>query len=161
MVQKVCLDMFSSCLSPEELAFIAEDSLTYIVPTVPLAPLALLCGSVGPLVPQVPAQVPLWLALHLVKRNQCRLRAPEWLSKSSLEKLLSDERADSDSFGVLPCESFVETASLFLEHGREQLADAERVRQLVEAIVECRKGKVLAGREREKQNTTKILTFCF
>jgi hypothetical protein len=62
-----------------------------------------------------------------------------------LERLLADERANVEAFGVLPSASFVETASLFMENGRESLADAEGVRQLVEAIVECRKGKVLAG----------------
>jgi GINS complex subunit 2 len=92
--------------------------------------------------------VPLWLAIYMVKRNQCRLRAPEWLKKSELERLLSEERGNAEAFVVLPSEAFVETASLFLEYGREQLADCERVRQLVDAIVECRKGKVLAGEKR-------------
>jgi hypothetical protein len=48
--------MLSSSLSPEELAFVAEDSLTFIVPTVPMEPLELLSGQVGPLIPQVPAE---------------------------------------------------------------------------------------------------------
>lgn len=138
--------LLASSLSPEELAFLAEDALAFVVPTMPMEALALLSGTVGPLVPQVPAQVPLWLALYLVKRNRCRLRAPEWLEKGHLERLLNEERANPEAFGQLP-EAFVETASLFLEYGRESLADAERVRELVEAVVECRKGKGLFEQE--------------
>ncbi len=77
--------MTTQTLTPEELAFIAEGSLVGVVPTVPVEELHLLSGTVGPLMPQVPARVPLWLAVYLAKRNQCVLKPPEWLSRKSLE----------------------------------------------------------------------------
>ncbi len=72
-------------LSPEELAFVAEDARVWIVPTMPMDTLELLSGPAGPLVPQVPAQVPLWLAVYLAKRNRCTMKPPDWLSKKPLE----------------------------------------------------------------------------
>merc|ERR1712232_50642 len=106
----------------------------------------LVSGPVGPLFPQVPAAVPLWLAIYLVKRNQCRMRPPEWLSRKELEDLLRAEKdKGSDAFGVLPSEYFVEIATLFFQHGQESLGERERCVQLVEQIVDLRKVKVMEG----------------
>jgi hypothetical protein len=53
--------------SPQQIQFLAEDVLTSIIPTVPIAELDLIAGKLGPFHPQVPAEVPLWLAVYLTK----------------------------------------------------------------------------------------------
>ena len=84
-------------LSPEELAFVAEEARVWIVPTMPMETLQLLSGAAGPLVPQVPAQVPLWLAVYLAKRNRCTMKPPEWLNKRSLEVRRGREKRQEES----------------------------------------------------------------
>ena len=37
-------------------------------------------GDVGPFVPAVPVDVPLWLAITLKKRGRCKIQPPEWMS---------------------------------------------------------------------------------
>jgi hypothetical protein len=37
-------------------------------------------GDVGPFVPAVPVDVPLWLAISLKKRGRCKIQPPEWMS---------------------------------------------------------------------------------
>lgn len=37
-------------------------------------------GDFGPFFPQIPAKVPLWLAVALKKRGKCAIRRPEWMS---------------------------------------------------------------------------------
>lgn len=116
-----------------------------------------MCGTFGPLQPQVPASVPLWLAIHLKvstrarfarhgsslsmqKRSHCRMRPPVWLTKATLEALLKTERdLGDDAFAALPSPHFVELSMLMLEHAREAIADSERVRQLVEQICDTRR----------------------
>jgi GINS complex subunit 2 len=106
----------------------------------------LMSGTYGPFHPQVPVQVPLWFAVYLTKRNQCLMKHPEWLTRQNLTQLLETERSlGGEAFGVLPSEYFVEIAVLFLEHGKEMIAENERVRQLVEQIIDCRKTKVMDG----------------
>ena len=36
-------------------------------------------GEVGPFQPQVPVEVPLWLAANLKQRQKCRIITPEWM----------------------------------------------------------------------------------
>ena len=45
-------------------------------------------GDYGPFQPNIPVQVPLWLALLLKKRNKCRVQAPEWMQPDKLKGLL-------------------------------------------------------------------------
>lgn len=133
-------------LTPQQVEFLASDVMVEVLPTVAMGELALLGGRVGPLEPQVPARVPLWLAVHLKKRNRCRMRPPEWLAKAALEKLLERERAlGNEAWASLPSPFFVELAMLMLEHAREAVAESERVRQLVEQVLDARRAKVLAG----------------
>ena len=138
--------MRSGVLSPEQLQLGAEEAWVGVVPLAPLGRLELMGGGVGPLEPQVPASLPLWLALHLARRNRCRLRVPAWLTRSRLEQVLARERElGGEAFGALPSPHFVELATLYLEHARDTVAEGERVRQLVEQIVDARKAKVMEG----------------
>lgn len=36
-------------------------------------------GTFGPFEPQIPVEVPLWLAISLKKQHKCQVKAPDWL----------------------------------------------------------------------------------
>lgn len=38
--------------------------------------------------PNVPAEVPLWLAISLFKQNKCEIQVPGWMNKPQLQGLL-------------------------------------------------------------------------
>lgn len=40
-------------------------------------------GVFGPFEPQVPTEVPLWLAVTLKRRQQCQIQAPDWLEEGA------------------------------------------------------------------------------
>jgi len=42
-------------------------------------------GEYGPFRPNMPVEVPIWLALQLHKRGKCRIMPPSWLSISRLQ----------------------------------------------------------------------------
>jgi len=62
-----------------------------------------------------------------------------------LEEILLAERESDDTFQKLPSPHFVELSALILEHGRDGIQDSDRVRQLVEGILDARRAKVLQG----------------
>lgn len=89
------------------------------------------------------------------------MKHPDWLTRQNLEKLLETERSlGGEAFGVLPSEYFVEISVLFLEYGKEMIAENERVRQLVEQIIDCRKTKVMDGLSTLTGKKTSLCTIC-
>ncbi len=88
-------------LSPQELAFLAEQDTIEVVPLFSMSRVRLLSvscrgvgrcylrsdligryhkGVYGPFNPPAKAQVPLWLAMSLKRKRKCRIVAPEWLN---------------------------------------------------------------------------------
>lgn len=51
----------------------------------------------------------------------------------------------NEDFGALPSPWFVEMSVIMLEHAKEAIGDSERVRQLVEQLLDLRRGKVMSG----------------
>ena len=45
-------------------------------------------GEVGPFQPQVPVEVPLWLAVNLKQRQKCRIITPDWMDVGETYKIL-------------------------------------------------------------------------
>lgn len=134
------MDAFVPTLTPQQMEFLASDTLCEILPTQPMDELSLMSGTVGPLYPQVPATVPLWLAVHLKKRNRCRIRPPAWITRVNLERLLKVERdLGAEGFAPLPSPYFVELATLMLVHAKESVGESERVHQIVEQILDIRR----------------------
>ena len=109
--------------TPQQLEFLASDTLTEIIPTVSFdhasaknvlcllfsflsllkqlkkKKFPLMGGTFGPMEPQVPVSVPLWLAVHLRKRNRCRIRPPAWLAKAPMEALLKVWKEEEEGEG--------------------------------------------------------------
>lgn len=60
--------------------FLAQDELITIIPNFKREnPLHLLSGDFGPFEPLTPISVPLWLALTLKKRKNCKIQIPVWM----------------------------------------------------------------------------------
>ncbi|EPS61604.1 hypothetical protein M569_13191, partial [Genlisea aurea] len=129
--------------SAAELEFLAEDEMVEIVPNLRMDALNFISGDFGPFMPQIPAQVPLWLAVALRKRGKCTIRAPEWMSVDNLTRVLESER-DSEKFQPLPFH-YVEISRLISDHAGEDIPDMYMVRSLVEDIKDVRFHKISTG----------------
>jgi GINS complex subunit 2 len=70
-------------------------------------------GSYGPFRAQVPATVPIWLALELKKCKRCRIIPPDWLDKTHLESVVEREKRETLLCAVP--EHFIELAYLLFK----------------------------------------------
>ncbi|CAH2053896.1 unnamed protein product [Thlaspi arvense] len=134
-------DPHISLFSPQEVEFMAEDEMVEIVPNMNMEPLNFISGDFGRFLPQIPTQVPLWLAVALKRRGKCTFRPPEWLSVDNLTQVLEAERESQSTFQALPF-SYVEIARLLFDHARDDIPDMYMVRSLVEDIRDVRLHKL-------------------
>jgi hypothetical protein len=82
------MDLYSQAsFSPIELEFMAEAELIGVRPLASLDALQLLSGNCGPLVADVRADVPIWLALALKSSGKVRVVVPDWLRAGALKSL--------------------------------------------------------------------------
>jgi len=139
-------DPHLSIFSPSEVEFVAEDEIVDIVPNIRMDALNMICGDFGPFYPQIPAKVPLWLAVALKKRGKCTIRTPDWMTVDRLTQVLEAERESSREFQPLPFH-YIEISKLLFDHARDDISDAYLVRSLVEDIRDVRFHKVETGLE--------------
>ncbi|KAI8048120.1 hypothetical protein BDF22DRAFT_747025 [Syncephalis plumigaleata] len=132
-------------LSPAEIEFIAENELITIEPMVRTQSLELIQGTYAPLQPQPPklTQVPIWMALVLRKRNQCRIVPPDWLTVEFLSKKLEEEQEDAP-FSALPL-NYMEIGHLLLDSAMEDIPRSAMVRRLLKDLREIRQAKARLG----------------
>lgn len=136
------LSLFSSA----EVEFLAEDEMTDIIPNVRMDALNMICGDFGPFRPQIPAKVPLWLAIALKKRGKCRIQPPNWMTVERLTEVLDAEREAPREFQPLPFH-YVEISRLLFDFARDDIPDIYLVRSLIEDIRDVRFHKVETGLE--------------
>ncbi|CAL8469284.1 g8825 [Coccomyxa elongata] len=137
-------------LSPYELEFFAEDEIVKIVPNFSLPTFshsAIKCigGVFGPFKPNIPVEVPIWLAVALQKRNNCRILQPEWLNTEALQDALDQEKNTAAVFQRLPFH-YLEISKILFVHAKEAFGtDLLKVKELVGDICKVRLSKVNAG----------------
>ncbi|KAJ1615850.1 hypothetical protein T492DRAFT_606734 [Pavlovales sp. CCMP2436] len=129
-------------LPAAEYEFFAENTIVTIVPNLVLPKLNLIQGDFGPFQPLIPAEMPLWLALVLKKRQRCSVQPPSWLGVQELERRLEGEKRNP-RFQELP-QHFFEIAHLLLEAARDDMGDAHKVEGLVEDLENRRYAKLRA-----------------
>lgn len=79
-------------------AFLAGDEIIRIVPSFNYkSDLGLISRTVGPFRAGLDAPVPLWLAVHLRRRNLCRIIPPSWMDVDNLKEVLKFERDPSEA----------------------------------------------------------------
>ncbi|KAE8712091.1 DNA replication complex GINS protein PSF2 [Hibiscus syriacus] len=136
-----------SLFSAEEVEFMAEDELIEIVPNMRMAPLNFICGDFGPFLPQIPTQVPLWLAVALKKRGRCAIRPPQWMSVENLTRVLEGERESQGSFQFNSMKALI--LCFFVDgSARDDIPDMYMVRSLIEDIRDVRIHKVETSLEK-------------
>ncbi|CAG9763870.1 unnamed protein product [Ceutorhynchus assimilis] len=81
-------------MDPDEVEFWAEKSLVEIVPTFNSPALFLIGGDVGPFRATIPVRVPLWMAIDLKKRQQCKIVPPDWMDVDYLTRLKEEEKVN-------------------------------------------------------------------
>ncbi|KAI9205443.1 GINS complex, PSF2 component [Polychytrium aggregatum] len=129
--------------TPDEVVFMAENESVTIVPSVPMPQLQLISGFYGPFRPPTQAEVPLWLAISLKKKDKCSIRPPAWLAIEHLQNKLEQER-NHDDFSDLPFHH-LEMAHLLLESASDDIEKPDTVRTLLKDIREVRQGKSRKG----------------
>ena len=138
-------------LTAPEVAFLAGDETLQIVPNFTLPSLEFIgvsgpharhrtrlthntqahtarsrCGQ-GPteeLRPGIPAEVPLWLAVYLRKRDKCQIVVPEWLEPERLAATLEAEQREQDKFAELPF-NYLVVAKELLTIANEEVRELE------------------------------------
>eukprot|EP00475_Leptophrys_vorax_P000031 TRINITY_DN10017_c0_g1_i2.p1 TRINITY_DN10017_c0_g1~~TRINITY_DN10017_c0_g1_i2.p1 ORF type:complete len:220 (+),score=57.64 TRINITY_DN10017_c0_g1_i2:57-716(+) len=127
-------------MTESELEFVAEFCEIAVMPSISLPQLDFAFGSYGPFRAQVPAFVPLWLALELKKCKRCRIQPPEWLDKDYLENVITQEKAQTFLCSVP--EHFIELAYLLFKHAPEDINDIYQLRSLITTLENIREAKL-------------------
>ncbi|OQV21018.1 putative DNA replication complex GINS protein PSF2 [Hypsibius exemplaris] len=133
--------MSTGTFDPDELEFLAEDIFVTIIPNVKFPIFYMLSGDIGPMEPNIPVEVPLWLAVHMRQRRQCRLVVPEWLSLEALMEQ-KDRELKLDLFGEVPGPFYVEMSQIILDNFTEEIPDSNKIRRLVKDIIDIRLSKL-------------------
>eukprot|EP00245_Coleochaete_scutata_P011539 TRINITY_DN4302_c2_g2_i2.p1 TRINITY_DN4302_c2_g2~~TRINITY_DN4302_c2_g2_i2.p1 ORF type:complete len:218 (+),score=48.75 TRINITY_DN4302_c2_g2_i2:49-702(+) len=127
-----------------EMEFCAEDELISIVPNFACPPMELMSGTFGPFRPQIPVQVPLWLAIALHTRGKCVIQPPEWLNVENLKKVLEEERESQGAFQPLPFH-YMEISQLLMKNAPNDIPDRFQVCTLIEDLKDVRFHKIESG----------------
>lgn len=136
--------MLRATTTARELEFLAEDVHVTIIPKFRQEePYHFIGLDVGPFVPTLPVDVPLWLALHLKKNQKCQIQAPEWMDPETLADALEEEKAGS-AFADLP-QHFIEITQLLMKGAKDDIPLAQKVQLLIEDISNIRQRKIRDG----------------
>lgn len=131
------------CINSAENEFLSEQSLITIVPRADQPAFEFLSGQFGPLTGGFPAVVPLWLAITLRKRGKCTIQIPDWMSVTSLEQRVNEERTQR-MLSDLPFH-YMEIAQLLLNNARDDIISPDRVSVLLQDIENIRMDRIRLG----------------
>ncbi|KIZ02764.1 DNA replication complex GINS protein PSF2 [Monoraphidium neglectum] len=146
-------------VAAEELEFFAEEEPITIIPSFQLrhsanGMLSCVGGDYGPFRPNMPVEVPIWLALQLHKRGKCRIIPPQFLDIPRLQALITAEQSDLDSFQPVPF-YFMEVCCLLFESAKDAFGDSFfQVRDLLQQFVNIRRHKIEDGLRMVAQAST-------
>lgn len=138
-------------LTPDEYEFLADYETITITPLFKAdKQIKLRECTVGPFVPQLDIDVPLWFALQLKQLKLCTIRAPKWMDPNVLRQQLQYERTEKSKFGSMPyhyneifvvlfdqCINDIDAAYGYKSH--------KVIRNLILEIQSERKAKILSG----------------
>ena len=130
-------------MTTAESEFFAEETLITISPNFSHPKLLFTSGSFGPLEAGDPCVVPLWLAITLRKRGKCVIVIPEWMSVTSLEQNILNEKSD-EHFEPLQFH-YKEISQLLLNYARDDVKEPDRVSALLQDIENIRMDRAKMG----------------
>lgn len=129
-------------LSAAENEYLAEEALIEINPTTDMNAFQFISGTYGPLSVAVNCQVPLWLAITLLKKGLCRIVIPSWLNVTSLQQLIVDERELGHAVYHEIDYYYIEKGRLLLTHAYDDIASPDQVGTLLQDLENIRMDKL-------------------
>ncbi|EAY06994.1 Partner of SLD five, PSF2 family protein [Trichomonas vaginalis G3] len=146
--------------TPEELSFIAEQETTIkITPNFNLDKMDFISGSFGSFRAGHQIKVPLWLGLHLNKKDACTLHPPSWLTISILKQLIAREKENKEALGKVPSH-YIEVAFAFFNSERSNIVEPDLVRSLIEDLWTLRIEKIRSIFTKKAENLTELYFTC-
>eukprot|EP01104_Vermistella_antarctica_P008553 TRINITY_DN2147_c0_g1_i1.p1 TRINITY_DN2147_c0_g1~~TRINITY_DN2147_c0_g1_i1.p1 ORF type:complete len:215 (-),score=46.32 TRINITY_DN2147_c0_g1_i1:269-913(-) len=134
-------EALESFLTPSQVEFLSEDELVQILPNFKLSkPLPLISGSYE-IVPSIPVDVPLWLALELSKQGKCKIQYPKWLDPDRLNAVYEREKQDSEFFEEIPYH-YMEMANQLLHVAASDSDKPDDTHSSVESLWTARTSKI-------------------
>ncbi|VDM17263.1 unnamed protein product [Hydatigera taeniaeformis] len=131
-------------MDPNELEFLAEFEFVTIVPRFRMDSIDLMEVRIGPFYPNIPVNVPFWVALYLRQQQKCRVVPPSWLSVARLSEFKEVE-GSSTGCTTPPHPHYAELATMLLQHALDDIPNHERIRTLVKDLWDARVGKFVAS----------------
>lgn len=121
--------------------FAAQQALVVILPRFTMRAVKGIASIYGPFYPNTPAQVPLWLALHLRETDTCTVVPPFFLSVAYLSEILTRETGDPDNYQPLPY-YYYEISTQLLRVAKKDVPDVTEVIRLLSEVHVTRKQKL-------------------
>lgn len=134
----------------EDNEFMAEETSVRIIPNFQHDVLRFITGNFGPFVPQLPVDVPLWLAYVLRKRKMCAIVPPDWLNVDDISTKSHEEGNNTDTFSTMPSH-YQEVTALLIEVAGDDLMEDEgtmsisKLRESIEDFSRHRSSKIRQG----------------
>lgn len=132
-------------LTPNELSFLAENTLITILPRYSMKKIELIGRTIPSLTAMRRETVPLWIALILKSQDKCSIVPPEWLSLAFLREKYDQEIRYPSKFSDLPY-NWLEILKILLAKATDDLLDPSyQVRSILQDLREIRLVKSRKG----------------
>ncbi|XP_018328230.1 DNA replication complex GINS protein PSF2 [Agrilus planipennis] len=128
-------------MNPDDIEFIAENELVQVISNFNSPVIALIKGNVGPFRAGLTTHVPLWLAVNLRQRRQCKIVPPSWMNVDDLEECKTREK-NLRIFTKMPSDHYIEVAKLLLDCSSDDIPQADEIRTIIKDIWDIRMAKI-------------------
>jgi len=125
----------------DEVQYLSENEFISVVPNFKHPEIHLIRGSVGPFLPLVPLQVPMWMAIHLKESHRCRFVCPEWLTLDFVQELLKQEQ-QQETFTQMPNTYVFILSQTIMNVALEDIPNGDQIRLLMKDLWDLRLAKL-------------------
>lgn len=153
-------------MDAEKCEFVASNTMIEVIPSLTdERPILLISGDIGAFEAGVPATVPIWMALLMKRKHQCKIVTPAWMEVEELKKLLAAE-TENQGLGRLP-DYFFEITHMLVRDAKDDIFEVEAVKSLVQDIYDRRDAKLrtsaiaFLSQVRRKNFAFKLESFIF
>ncbi|CAI2293404.1 unnamed protein product [Caenorhabditis sp. 36 PRJEB53466] len=128
-------------MDAEKCEFVAGNEMIDVIPAFSdPAKFLLISAELGPFEAGVPTPVPVWVAVQMKRKHQCRIVTPVWLEVEELKKILA---AETESQGLSPLPSFFfEITHMLVREAKDDIFEVEAAKSLVQDIYDRRDAKM-------------------
>lgn len=128
-------------MNAERCEYLAGNMLIEVIPSISdEKPIHLISGDIGPFEAGVPCRVPMWTAILMKRKHNCKVVVPKWMEVDELKKLLASE-TESDGLAELP-EHFFEISHMLVRNATDDIFEVEAVKSLIQDIYDRRDAKL-------------------